>query len=619
MSQTETIYNFMSQTQNPAADGALLMGLRRAKEPYRTTILQSILAGGRTDGTAELVRNFHTYPQHWQDILSRKAQKLHHGLRQAANETNSQAQLNALAIIKNSQYGRLTDLVATLLRENQPQVAQTAGEVLTLLGVTHAPQIFGQCGELFEQTNPNSYHPYQRDQWVLLSVIEAAVRNYKLHRRWEAVFAAMCLVPATVDRFWKNQLESYHVVGKVVRNILTNTARAELIPFAMSALAVSDLRSTIIRSLTHHTRPDYLAAMALYVADNQDETINYSLSQLKRPRWLDPLIAPPGRIDAKAQIALVDLVMIVGATEEQKTQYLAAVCEEGTEDAGLKALEALTTLPYEFAQQAYRRAAGSRHEAVALKAIEKLIARKNPQLRRFLAQQLKSPHSSVRDLARSTLKSIILESYWRNFDTLNNEKQRKAGLALYKIDPELARQQWIKQAGMASPLRRLKAIRMATLLDRVEPDLETILRLTDDTDDKVRSCAIAALGHIEPEAATVVQPYIIKALDDKNMRVRANAVEALEKLDLRDTAQIIKPFVESSDNRLRANTIKTLLNWKEGIAKNAIQKMMSDSDTKHRRSGLWVLKQTQSLLNIPKILKKKLAENPHAASTVMAK
>ena len=138
MSQTQTIYDFLTQNPSAAADQALLMGLRRAQEPYRTSILQTIVSGKRTDGTTELVKKFHTYPQHWQDILSEQAEKLHHGLRHAADEPAAQSRLNALTIIKKSRYARLTDLVVTLLRDKNPQVAEMAGETLTIVGIRHS-------------------------------------------------------------------------------------------------------------------------------------------------------------------------------------------------------------------------------------------------------------------------------------------------------------------------------------------------------------------------------------------------------------------------------------------------------------------------------------------------
>jgi HEAT repeat protein len=619
MSQIKKIYHFITQTKNPAADQALLMGLRRAEEPYRTVILKSIVAGRRTHGTAELVRNFHTYPEHWQEILGHKADKLHQGLQQVANESTTQTRLNALTIIKRSRYGRLADLVATLLRDQYSEVSQAAGEALRELGITCSGEMFSQSENIFLNTALNSTRPEQRDQRSLLSAIDAAVRNYKLHRRPEPIYAAMCLVPATATCFWKNQLEPYHVVGKIVRNILTAHVAPELIPFTLSALADSELRFAAILSLTHQVRPDYVSALALYIAGVQDKAIRLNLSLLKQPRWLDPSTTPPAKIELKSQPALVRLVMAVGAEPEIKGQYLAAICEQGTKAAGLIALKALATLPPELTPAAYRRAAGSDHEEVAILALKKLLAMKTPQPRRFLAQKLKSTHPSVRDLARSALKATLLNSYWRNFGTLSNEHKRIAGETLHKIDPELAQQHWLKQAGMNNPNQRFQAVRMAMILDQIEaPYLKTILTLTNDTHAKVRSSAIAALGQIQPQAITQVQPYLIRALKDNDMRVRANVIETLEKLDLRETTPSIQPFMKSLDHRLRANTIKALLSWETDVAKSELENMVTDSNSKHRRSGLWVLKQTQSLPNLPKLIQQKLTESTYATPTVLA-
>ena len=613
MSQTDVIYDLFRHSPDPAADRALLMGLRRAQEPYRTSIFETLAESGRVEGATELVQKFHTYPQHWQDILVEKAERLHRGLRQGGSDGNTQTRLNALTIIKKSGYVRLTDMVAILLRDQDLPVAQTAGEVLIEQAIEHRTHFTVENNEAFDHLCDNRNQPDRRDHWIFISALQTALNNYKLHRRWESVFAAMTLVPATVDRFWENRLESYQNVGKVIRNILTNVHRAELVAFGLSALMITDLRPAVIRAIANNTRSDYLSAFAMSVSKHQNDTLRYALSMVKHPRWLDPLIVPPGALDAHAQDALVDLILMIGADDEAKIAYLSALCEEGAEQVGLKALGALEQFSEASIRQAYRRAVGSGHETVALAALHKLLSQKHSQLRRFLAKQLKSSHEQVKDLSRETLQAMIFNAYWKNFDALSRPQQFKAGQALFKINPQEAQQRWLEHTTMANPNRRVLALRVARILDRVETSRDTILKMTRDSHANVRSCAIAALGQVNSDSVSTVEPYLRDALYDRDARVQANAVEALEKLDLKHNAKTLEPLMDSKDNRLRANTIKALLNWKVAAAKAAIQKMVSDPSLKHRRSGLWVLRQTQNLLNIPKLLKKQTVEKPHVA------
>ncbi len=55
-----------------------------------------------------------------------------------------------------------------------------------------------------------------------------------------------------------------------------------------------------------------------------------------------------------------------------------------------------------------------------------------------------------------------------------------------------------------------------------------------------------------------VSDIIAAALGDKDPRVRANAVEAVERLRLPTTTRMLAPLLEDEDNRVRANVLKAL-------------------------------------------------------------
>jgi len=113
--------------------------------------------------------------------------------------------------------------------------------------------------------------------------------------------------------------------------------------------------------------------------------------------------------------------------------------------------------------------------------------------------------------------------------------------------------------------------------------------LSRDSDRMVRSCAIAALGQTTPTDET--RRCLIEALRDKDTRVQANAIEAIEVQKLNDLTPALEPLMQSSNNRLRANAIKALLTWKVASAQQAIEQMVSDSRSQHRRSAQWLISQ----------------------------
>jgi hypothetical protein len=84
--------------------------------------------------------------------------------------------------------------------------------------------------------------------------------------------------------------------------------------------------------------------------------------------------------------------------------------------------------------------------------------------------------------------------------------------------------------------------------------------------------------------------FITRALTDSDARVRANAVEALENVDMADTAKLLMPMLEDEDNRVRANVIKALWN-KDDQNKllEALKKMANDENPWMKASCIFVL------------------------------
>ncbi|NLM17007.1 MAG: HEAT repeat domain-containing protein [Candidatus Riflebacteria bacterium] len=102
-------------------------------------------------------------------------------------------------------------------------------------------------------------------------------------------------------------------------------------------------------------------------------------------------------------------------------------------------------------------------------------------------------------------------------------------------------------------------------------------------------------------------PLFIKALEDKERRVVANAVEAIGMLKNPDLADIIKSFLEASDNRIRANAVAALWRMGWGSAGNVLKKMAVSGQAEVRQSAAWAIGQIGVLQFLD--LLEKLAED----------
>jgi len=130
MSQAKKILEYFSQAKNEAADSALLLGFRRAEEPYRTVILENILERGNAGAAFELVRQFHKLCSRDQNTVLGQVGQLYGGLYKSADAGEIQTRLNALSIIQKAGYEDLTELVALMTRDRDSRISRQAGELL---------------------------------------------------------------------------------------------------------------------------------------------------------------------------------------------------------------------------------------------------------------------------------------------------------------------------------------------------------------------------------------------------------------------------------------------------------------------------------------------------------
>ncbi len=84
-----------------------------------------------------------------------------------------------------------------------------------------------------------------------------------------------------------------------------------------------------------------------------------------------------------------------------------------------------------------------------------------------------------------------------------------------------------------------------------------------------------------------------RALGHADQRVRANAVEALVRIDGRPGAHL-EALAASRENRLRANAVRGLLAGRAPGGVRALRRMLADTDPRHRVSGVWVARRTRA-------------------------
>ncbi len=110
-----------------------------------------------------------------------------------------------------------------------------------------------------------------------------------------------------------------------------------------------------------------------------------------------------------------------------------------------------------------------------------------------------------------------------------------------------------------------------------------------DTNARVKACIVTAVSRLALPDDDIVD-FLTRALHEEDSRVRANAIEAIEKLDLPDVARLLLPMLKDEDNRVRANVIKALWN-KDDQSKllEMLKEMASDENPWMKASAIFVL------------------------------
>jgi HEAT repeat protein len=646
MSQARQIYEFLTASNNQAADTVLLLGLRRAEEPYRTALLEIILDRGRSSAAYELISQWHQFGLPWQKLLTDRVQSLYGGLFQAGRDKNMQIRLNCLDIIRQAQYVPLAELVVSLLRDRANEVSREAGSILLdwarhfkdqneknqIRKTKEKVSVHGfpehDINKLYEfgwhpqaslrawgwggfgikiagqgllglqnsaiacsadRTDAATHYENNDERQLFISALERAVRDYPVHQKSQALKAAMCIVGTQVKSFWKERLGPYSVVGRAVRDILLDSPTTEVAGFCLSALGHPTLRAAAIRAVTHCQRSEFLVALAEEFLAHGNESTKQGLGLIKQQRCLDEQQLPPGELSPTKQLAMVTLVSSLGIPRHRQVDYLAGVIKDGAEDAALEAVKILGLWEDKLVLKHLVTALDSRHEWVVLAAVKVLARKKHPRLPQFMVRLLSNEHKHVRVLARSYLQKTAFESYWNNFERLTRTQRIDAGKAVFKLDPAAGRR-WRARTQHISSHQRLRAVQIARLLEQVDEFGPALQKLAGDPDRKVRSCAVAGLGELSTRSG-ILEACLRSALKDADSRVRANAIEALEHRQVRSAVKDFEHFTRDANNRVRANAIKALLSWKVDSARQAIQQMITDPRPRHRRSARWVAQQ----------------------------
>ncbi|MBN2211200.1 MAG: HEAT repeat domain-containing protein [Sedimentisphaerales bacterium] len=580
MIQASEIHEFLRTRPGVGVDTALSLALHRAEEPYALAVLELILDRGEAESLAELVQEWHIFPESWRKILMLRVEEIYRGLRRAAQNSIQQTQLNVLSIIHSTGYTHLADVVLMLLRKSDLVVVKKAAVVLSdLVNKENA------SSKIIDKKSNISKNRSQ----ILRSALREGLDTYRLHRRQEVVIAAMQYALADERDFWAYHLDEYQSVCAAVVNLLQAAERENIVAFCISALKRLSLRSAALRALIHHTYPLFVLKVAHSVCSSFDETIIEQLERIQTPRWYNTDWLSGIKLSNENRRELIVLAHLVTVPTQLRMRFMQALLKDADAAVYEKVFWHISREPISAANDVLIDILKGPSETAALNALE-FLWRHAPRFRSHnLSLALRSAHAMVRRKAQTRLLDAAYEIFWRQCERLDFRQRRDMAQMLSRAGAQPVHR-WCERARSNQANLRMEALRRADVFAEDPLVIDEITRLTGDPDARVRSYAVALLGpHIE--RSHMIEKTILTALRDKDARVRANAVEAFQYDSLRRYQTSLEALLHSSHNRVRANALKTLLFWRIDAARNALEAMLMDPRPAHRRSARWVARQ----------------------------
>ena len=199
----------------------------------------------------------------------------------------------------------------------------------------------------------------------------------------------------------------------------------------------------------------------------------------------------------------------------------------------------------------------------------------------------KHPVAAIKHASIETTILLIRENLISHFNDLDPSVRQKLGIVLQSLDPpvidELGKDLWCDLEE-----RRLRAVQILGLLHK-NPRVKIVLaKLVQDKNVKIRATAVNLLGKVIGQND---HDLILWLLNDSDKRVRANTIEALESTGNKRLVPILLRFRKDSSNRIRGNVLKALFTLGFTDIQQDLMEMLNSGNELMQASALWVISQ----------------------------
>jgi len=606
MSVLPKTYQFLRDSDDLAADDALVCALEALERPYLDWAVQVLLERKRPAGLYGLIRHYHRLPAELAEQILTCGAELSGPLRRSVRADEMQTRLNGLTVARRLGCESLAYLFELALSDPEPRLREFAATSLLelarrLLG-EHDLLVVLPIGRSRSEADSGGRWagcPHggmdragrvaiRREQ--LLRSLLAAANRFEVHLRREVVEPCTWFMPYLGEEFWeKAKAPRLRLTRLLADLILTATEPASCF-FVLEATAASEFKTAACRAAGDRRDPLWVAGLGRAAQFwHPWGRIRRSWAGIKHLAWMDSGVdSLAAGFGEDVHRGWVILAAYSGLPAERKVERLAelwsclgqAARREIIWQAGRSRSWGIPIL-----RDAVHETTQPEDLRMACYMLQKLGYR---QLVSDLARKLASDDTGrFRAVIGRLFAELALERLWNGFEALAEKSRASAVAALRSYASEL---KLLLRARLASSAvtDRLKAGRIVGFLNLVDELSEDMLILSQDPNPRVRSAVVKFFGAAKNDQ---LRDRLVAALNDPDYRVQANAIEAIEQTDWPNRVELVMPKLSSPNGRVRGNAARAMLRFgRQDEAAKVLSDLLGSPEVSHRLTGIWVVK-----------------------------
>lgn len=568
----QRIYNALASVPNLAVDDAFVAALPRLNHAQRALAIEKLFERRHISGLASLVGGFAGYDDHLQAIVLERIDHLGEAVRGAMASPATDPRLGAIELVQSSNSYHLAYLLSEVLPRPCAVTKRAAASALkTMTQDLIEPSI--------APSDTNAAESHQHNRRCMADALHRALHCWASHFRTEVLVAAMWLCELTESCLFEKASDIRTHISRGLNEMLRAEFRPEMAPYALRAMRHPSLRAVAAHEISRCSDSRFMKRFLNETWTTLDPKVAKACARLAKLDWLSQLSDADLRsLSEQHSRAIVRIISVSAMPPDQKIKQLKRMLVGGSPVQREVALWGVTQIDAQAAEKLLRGVAAWNLGDLSRIASHELF-RRDPTPPGHYESRAAWTQPDVEDLTGETM----LNAYWERYDILNEQQAAEEGRRLRSRYPRFG--PWLRSRLVSADADdRLRALRIIRSLGpSVEGFEERIYAASHDSDDKVRSHAVALLAEVD--GAAVVR-ILRQALNDPNSRVQANAIEVLDRVA---ASPNLAAKLESDSSRVRANAIKSMLPRCHRDAAVALIEMLKDESPSRRLSALWVV------------------------------